>query len=134
MYNPSRFPWTQAPFGQAGAGVIGVEPTRTLVTLRGFSSLASPADMRLIFQGTNEFARSSTDAVVLTNPVYEDITWPEFSSFGTSGNLATQNPTLVLNGAIARLGADDGGLAAVEISGSALISGGYIDVVRYGRL
>jgi hypothetical protein len=131
---PSRFPWTAAPGLQAGAGIIGIEPTRTLVTLRGFTTLASPADMRLVFQGTNEFARDSADAVVLTNPVYEDITWPQFDSFGTSGNLASQNPVLVLNGAIARLGADDGGLAAIETSGAALLSGGYIDVVRYGRL
>ena len=131
---PSRFPWTSAPFVQRGAGLIAVEPTRVLVALRGLSALASPADCRLIFQGTNEFSRDSTDAVVLTGSVYEDITFPSFAHFGSSGNLVDQSPVLVLNSAIARLGADDGGLAAVDISGAALLNGAYIDVVRYGRL
>lgn len=131
---PSRFPWTQAPAGQGGVGTIGVEPTRVLMALRGISPLAAPVDMRLIYQGTNEFARSSTDAAVLTTPLYEDITWPSWTATGTSGNLATQNPVLVLNSAIARLGADDGGIAAVDLSGSSALNNGYIDVVRYGRL
>lgn len=96
--------------------------------------------MRIIYQATNDFGLDSAGDIVLTNPVYQDVTWPAFSSVGTSGNLATQNPVIELvNNSLAnpltRLAADDGGIALVDLdSVGAPLTSGFVDFCRYGIL
>jgi len=137
---PMRFPWTQALQGanqiiQKGQAAVAItEGTRTIIALRGASSLAMASAMRIIYQATNDFGLNSDGSVNLTNPIFEDVTWGSFSSIGTSGNLATQNPFQVLTGGITRLAADDGGIVMVDNSGAARLSGLFVDVARYGRL
>lgn len=137
---PLRFPWTQALFGasqlsQTGSPVTAIaNPTRTLMVLRGASSLGAGSTMRMIYQATNDVGLNSAGAVVNTNPIFEDVTWPVFTSLGTSGNLATQNPFLMRTGGVARLAADDGGLALLDISGFEALTGLFVDFVRYGVL
>ncbi len=134
---PISFPWNQALRGvaaitQKGQPALGVEPTRTLLALRGVTALAAPADMRLLFQASNE-ETTSTGAVANSSVLFEDITWPVWAGVGTSGNLASsQVPYLVYTGGLARIGADNGGLALVDLDG--LLSGASVDFVRYGRL
>lgn len=74
-------------------------------------------------------------SVVLTNPVFVDVTFPAFASVGAGGDLATQNPVVLLdhNNPATRLAANDGGVVAVDTSGGAL-AGCYVDAVRYGHL
>ncbi len=135
---PGRFPWTKAYRGtgkvpQVGEGVIAIEPTRTVMTLRGVSALATAQPMRMILQGSNEGV-DSAGAAVLTDPVFDDVTWRDWTDVGTSGNLANVEPSMIYTGPLARMVADDGGLALVDLSGSSALSGGYVDFVRYGRL
>ena len=135
---PLRFPWTQAigntALTQAGSGVISLEPTRTLMVLRGLTTLATAANVRLILQATNDVGLDSAGAAVNTNPIFEDITWNSWSRLGTSGNIFTVNPAQMYTGIIARVSADDGGLACVDASGAASFPSTFIDFVRYGRL
>ena len=143
---PGRFPWNNAiaivsaaNVSQAGSPNIKPEPTRIVMTLRGASTLAAPANMRAIIQGSNEFdldAGGVAQALTLTNPSYQDFTWPAFASFGTSGNLATQNPTLDVDESspLCRLAADNAGVTFVDVSGSEALDGLFVDIVRYGRL
>lgn len=139
-YNwPLRFPWPHARRGtdsipQAGQGQLGVSPTRTGFTLRGVPTLLADANFRLIFQATNDFGVDANGAPILTDPVSEDWTFRAHTSLGVSGNLATQNPCLILSGLAARLGADNGGMVIVDASGTGALAGGFMDVVRYGRL
>jgi hypothetical protein len=146
-YNwPLRFPWTQALRGansisQRGQSTFSVvKPSKVIMALRGVSTLAAPATMRLIFQATDDFSRDVNNAVTLTNPVYIDVTWPAFNSVGAGGNLAVQNPTILLTdtnnataSAAVRLAANDGGVVCVDTSGGAL-AGCHVDFVRYGQL
>lgn len=137
---PLRFPWTQALQGsnsvpQQGSAAIAVEPTRVEMVLRtAGAALANPADMRILFQATNDFGLDSTGAVVLTYPVFETVTWGSYANLGTSGNLATADELLERAQGIARLAADDGGVLMVDASGAAALSGLFVDVCRYGRL
>ncbi len=137
---PFRFPWTQALFGtnsinQNGSPILSISnPTRTLMVLRGASTLGAGATMRMIFQATNDVGLNAAGAVVNTNPIFEDVTWPVWTSLGTSGNLATQNPFLMRTGGVPRLAADDGGLALLDVSGTAALTGLFVDFVRYGML
>jgi len=143
---PMRFPWTQALSGSSSISqkadpVLAItQPTRVALALRGFSTLPGSAGMRIIYQATNDFGLDSAGDIVLTNPVYQDVTWPAFSSVGTSGNLATQNPVIELvNNSLAnpltRLAADDGGIALVDLdSVGAPLTSGFVDFCRYGIL
>ncbi len=137
---PLRFPWSQALQGtaqviQKGQAILAItEPTKTILTLRGASSLAVAAKMRIIYQATNDFGLDSTGAVILTNPIHEDVIWGTWSSLGTSGNLATQNEFMVLTGGLTRLAADDGGVVFLDASGAATLNLLFVDVARYGRL
>ena len=90
--------------------------------------------MRAIIQGSIDFGLTSAGLVNTANPVHEDIAWPGWSSLGTSGNLATQNPTIIKDNTsiLSRLVADDGGLVFLDISGAAALSGLFVDVCRYG--
>lgn len=139
-YNwPLRFPWPHARRGasgipQVGQGVLAVTPTRTAFALRGVNSLATDSTFRLIFQGTNDLGLDSAGDPILTDPVSEDWAFRAFTSLGVSGNLSTQDPTLILSGLSARLAADDGGMVIVDASGAGAFTGGFMDVVRYGRL
>ena len=89
----------------------------------------------MLYQGTNDVGLDSASDVSLTlDPIFEDITWSTWTNLGTSGNLSTQDPFLMLNGGIARLAADDRGVLFVDASGAAVFSGLFIAVVRYGTL
>jgi hypothetical protein len=147
---PMRFPWTQAqraatgianPIFQKGNPLLSItDPTRCVLALRGLTTLAAPATMRAVFQGSNDVGLDNTGTVVLDNtgalgPVFEEVIWPQWAAIGTSGNLFSQVPALILdkNSLFNRLAADDGGLALIDNSGGALANG-YVDIVRYGKL
>lgn len=146
-YNwPLRFPWVEAERGaqnisQRGQATFAmVKPSKVVMVLRGLTTLAAPATMRLIFQATDDFSRDVDNAVTLTNPVSVDVTWPAFTSVGAAGNLAVQNPTLLLTdtnsstaSAAVRLAANQGGVVCVDTSGGALANC-FVDFVRYGQL
>lgn len=141
-YNwPMRFPWPHALRGataiaQRGQATFAItRPTKTILALRGVSTLAAPATARLVFQATDDLTRDVNGNVVLTNPVFVDVTFPAFASFGAGGDLATQNPVVLLdhNNPATRLAANDGGVVVVDTSGGAL-AGCYVDAVRYGHL
>ncbi len=138
---PMRFPWSQALKGsnsvsqQGKASLSVVDPTRTLLVLRGLTTLATAASMRIAMQATNEVGLDSAGDVSLTTlPLFEDVTWPTWTSFGTSGNMATQVPAIMYTGILARVAADDGGVVFIDLSGTAALTGLFVDVVRYGRL
>jgi hypothetical protein len=140
---PMRFPWTQALRGSSSINQIGrpalaiANPSRILVALRNVTTAAAGSGprVRVIMQSTNEVGLDSTGAVVATNPIFDEIAFPEWSSVGTDGNLATQNPAVMYTGLLARVAADDGGVLFVDVSGTAAtLNGGYVDVVRYGFL
>lgn len=136
---PMRFPWSQAFSGtvnQKGTPLVMIaRPTKVIMTLRGATSLAAAAAMRMAFQATNDLSIDSTGIPSTTPPpVFEDVNWPLFSSLGTSGNMATQNPLIVREQGIGRLSADDGGMLFIDASGAASLNGLYVDVARYGKL
>ena len=145
---PSRFPWTNASantsvgvVGQQGQPHIAPIPTRTILTLRTLGALVAVASMRCIVQGSNEFALDKggvAGSLDLTNPIYEDVNWPAFASLTSGGgNLSTQNPSIILDAShpLTRCGADGGGVVFVDGSGAAaLLTGAYVDVVRFGTL
>lgn len=142
-YNwPLRFPWTQSVRGaqsisQRGQATFSVvKPTKTILVLRGLSTLAANTNLRLIFQATDDFTRDPNNVVNLTNPIFEDVTFPAFASLGAAGNLSTQNPQILLdhNTFASRIAANDGGVVAVDASGAGTLAGCFLDVVRYGHL
>lgn len=142
-YNwPMRFPWTQAVRGASSISQRGqstfsvVAPTKVMLALRGVSSLAANTNVRLIFQATDDFTRDPNNLVSLTNPLFQDVTFPLYASLGAGGNLATQNPVVLLNHdqPASRLAANDGGVVAVDASGAGTLAGCFLDVVRYGQL
>lgn len=137
---PLRFPWTQALQGssslpQKGKPLLAItQPTKAIIALRGKTSLAAAANCRVIIQGTNDFNRDSSDAVVLTATQYATVVFPSFTRIGTSGNMATHDPMVFVKDDWIRLGADDGGVLFVDNTGAATLNGCFADVVRYGRL
>lgn len=142
---PMRFPWTQASRGasaisQAGAAIIGIaEPTRITMSLV-LTALPTASDMRIVFQETNDFDLDSTGAVIATQARFVDYTWGTYAASGITGNLNTAYPVFDLTGPAARLAADDGGVALVDMTpgvtagAPGLITGQYVDIVRYGKL
>jgi hypothetical protein len=140
---PMRFPWTQAlrdasSISQSSKPSISIaRPTRVLLVLRGVTTIAAGAGARLrvIMQATNDVGLDSAGAAVLTTPMFDEISFPEWSSLGTSGNLATQNPGVMYEGLLARVAADDGGVLFLDVSSvAATLTGGFVDCVRYGKL
>jgi hypothetical protein len=112
------------------------------MTLRGITTLAASTPMLCIIQGSDEFcldAGGVAGALTLTTPVFTTMTWQPWTSLGTSGNLATQNPTLEfessgIDSPLNRLSADSAGIVFVDASGAGTLNGGFVDIVRYGRL
>lgn len=134
---PTRFPWPHAVFGaeqltQAGTPVLSVVPTRTMLSLR-MSALASSATMRVYFVGSDELAEGPTGAVNLTEAPSYDVIWGVWSSIA-SANFPAQFQFQYLPVELYRLGANDGGVVFVDGSGGLLLSGQFVDVVRYGVL
>lgn len=132
---PMRFPWTQAMRGtisQQGAAVIGIKPSKVMMSLR-LASLGAPADMRMVIQSSNDLDLSSAGAVVLTGPRFDTYTWGSYVANGGAGDLATNYPVVEYNGPLNRLAADDGGVCLIDMSASTLTDA-YVDVVRYGKL
>lgn len=142
-YNwPLRFPWVEAVrsqslnISQRGQATFSVvKPTKVIMALRGVSTLAAAASMRMIFQATDDFTRNPNNIVSPLNPIYQDVSWPAFASVGAGGDLATQNPQIFFdhNTFPPRVAANNGGVVLVDTSGGAL-SGCFVDVVRYGHL
>lgn len=121
---PMRFPWTQAVAGassqtQRSQPVVAVEPTRVLLRLR--TNLAAPADMRVLAIGSDDF----DGADLAQTPAAIDMTWGDWTGPGY------QVQELPMR--MGRLGADDGSVALLDMSGGDL-EGVFVDVVRYGRL
>ena len=147
---PLRFPWPhafRAVTPQKGEAIVSIaDPTRAIFVRRGFDSLANPADMRVIFQATNDFGLAPNpiqvapfppDVPILTDNPYRDMTWGTFTSVVVSGNLAKQNILQEMPPDFVRLAADDGGIVMVDISNGGQggdLQDGFVDVVRYGRL
>lgn len=152
---PIRFPWVQASNksggAQPGQPLLAPEPTRIVMALRGVTSLGTPANMRVLIQGADDFnldAGGTAGSLSQANTIFEELQWPQFTSIGTSGNLATQNPVLTIDGAssvgkaLMRLGCSgipaqstSVGVTFVDDTGvAALLAGAYVDVIRYGRL
>lgn len=142
-YNwPMRFPWVEAVRGAAGISQRGqstfsvVKPTKVMVALRGINGLPANANVRLIFQATDDFTRDPNNLVTLTDPLFQDITFPAYTSLGAAGDLATQNSVILLNHdqPTTRLAANNGGVVAVDATGVGGLAGCFLDVVRYGHL
>lgn len=137
---PLRFPWPQAlrgasSFPQKGQPIISIaNPTRIIMGLTGLTTLAVATTMRMVWQGSNDLSLNSAGAIVTTPVHFKDINWPPWTSLGTSGNLSAQRPILQFADEHARLAADDGGVLFIDASGAETLSGGYVDVVRYGTL
>lgn len=134
---PLRFPWTQAVRGadnvdQKGQAIIGVEPTRVLMTLR-LGNLAAASRMRILAQESNDFGLSSSGGLIAAETVFQDYVWGAYTVNGGGGNLGTNYPVVEPSGPWYRLAADDGGIQLIDMSGGALANA-YVDVVRYGRL
>jgi hypothetical protein len=135
---PLRFPWTQATRGasavsQAGAAIISIgKPSRILMSLR-LASLANPATMRMLFQGTNDFDLDSLSALILSPVRFIDYTWGLYAASGVAGNLGTNHPVVEISGEAVRLAADDGGVALVDLSASTLTDA-FVDICRYGQI
>ena len=135
---PIRFPWTQAqrgpvPVSQQGAAIISIaEPTRVEMSLR-LGVLAAPAEMRMIIQASNDFDLDANGDPILTGPRFDTYTWGSYAANGGGGNLGLNFPVVQYDGPLVRLGADDGGVTLVDLSGGAL-TGAFVDLVRYGRL
>jgi len=137
---PLRFPWTQAargplPISQAGAAIISVsEPTRIEMSLR-LPSLGAPANMRFIFQGTNDLDLDSLGNVILTPNRFVDYIWGTYAANGGVGNLSVNFPVKELTGEVPRLAADDGGVQLFDLdAGATGITGAFVDVARYGKI
>jgi hypothetical protein len=142
-YNwPMRFPWVEAVRSAANISQRGqatfsvVAPTKVMLALRGVSSLGANTNVRLVFQATDDFTRDPNNLVTLTNPIFQDVTFNAYTSLGAAGNLATQNPVVLLdhNTPASRLAANNGGVVAVDASGAGTLTGCFLDVVRYGQL
>ena len=160
---PLRFPWVAAVNAQSnaqnGSPLLGIEPTRIVMALRGLSTLAIAAPMIAIIQGSDDFCLDpggvpSTGASgappTMTNPLQDEFLWPAFFSYGTSGNLATQNIPLDFGPEhpLCKLGVDGiqsspslpaasipaVGVTFVDASGAGVLAGAFVDVVRYGRI
>lgn len=133
---PLRFPWQHmfnSTIQQYGQPQFSITPSRVMMRLR-LNTLAAPATMRMLFQGSNEFDIGATGTgTPSTTPVsYFPITWGSFAASGGAGDLATQYPVEQLEDSFIRLGCDNGGVSLV--SSDAALIGQYVDVVRYGRL
>ena len=135
---PGRFPWAFAQFGssalnQRGRAALSLHPTRTLLRLRA-TSLAAPADVRILFFGADVLAQNGAVPPVtsLTDVGFMDMTWGSFAAFGVGLGLTAQ-PTQMLTGQLERISCNVGGIVMMDISGGAL-NGLFCDVVRFGRL
>lgn len=140
---PLSFPWVKAmrfdatltAIAQGGKPVLAVMPTRSILVLRGITGgLVNPASVAAMFQGTDDFGLDSAGAPILTNPVTDYLTFPSYTLLGGAGNLSNQAQFIVQDGVWARLSADQGGVAFVDNTGAATLSGCFIDICRYGRL
>jgi hypothetical protein len=136
---PMRFPWINAVRGatsinQRGQPNIGIVPTRVLMTLR-LDTLAAPADMRLAFQGTNDFGLDAAGVIIPAETVGFHHTWGTWAPpAGGAGNLATTFQVDFLAERGMRLAADDGGVALIDMSVGGDLIDAFVDVVRFGTL
>lgn len=139
---PLRFPWPYATSGasnlaQKGQPGIAVSPTKVALRLRLGQLTPDPADMRMLFYGTNDFdlAADGTIASAVISG-FQDMTWGSFQTYaGSTGVGTNQFPTQTFgeNTQLARFACDEGG-AVIFTDQTGLIDGEYVDVVRFGRL
>ena len=131
---------------QALAPVLAVEPTLTLVRLVTTTGVITiPPTVRFLFYATKEFDLNGANAFASTPVGFEDEGFPSVAQLGAGG--APQCPVLTLtSGLLAAIGIDSPsggttGMGVVAIDrgdgddvSTAGAAGGYIQVVRYGRL
>lgn len=134
---PTRFPWPHATSGlnrlpQKGTPGLAVTPTRTLLKLN-VADLASAADMRVFFVGTDAFDELAGVTTLTNPPAAVDVIWGTWASVA-SANFAQQFQTLMFTGELERLGANGGGVFFVDATPGLDIAGASVDVVRYGKL
>lgn len=139
---PTRFPWQYALSGidatnsypQRGQPALAVAPTRTLLRLR-MQTVSAAAAMRVFFTGTDAFDEDNTGNIVAGNPATAvDVQWSSWASVAVAGVYTQQFQTQMFTGELERLSCNmGGGVALVDLSGGVL-TGQYVDVVRYGVL
>jgi len=139
-YNwPTRFPWplaiNDAVNAQGGSAVLHVEPTRLVMALRPPSDvpLVAPISMRILYQATDEFGFNAYD-VATAQVQFVDEVWGSWSEAGMAGAAIAARPMMEMPSLDGRIGANAGGITLVDLSGTAALSGAYVDIVRYGRL
>lgn len=133
---PTRFPWPGASYGtnaisQAGKPILSVTPSQTIMSLRG--PLAAAATMRVYFIGSDAFGENAAGNIDLTDVRGYDVIWGTWASIA-SANFATQYQLQTFVETVPRVGANEGGVFFVDASGTAALTGLYVDVVRYGVL
>jgi len=140
---PHRFPWPYAVRGtnnltQRGQPALAVTPTKTALRLRIDDMSAGPADVRLLWYGTNDFdldVNGAITAPATTTSGFMDITWGTSSPYASSVGVGTHQyqTQFFSDSQLTRFAADEGG-ALVMTSTDARLQGAYTDVVRYGVL
>jgi hypothetical protein len=133
---PTIFPWLAAargaaPIDQAGASIISLEPTRTLMSLR-LGTLAAPAEMRVQIQGSDDFDLNASFA---TDPAafrFVPYTWGTYVPCAGVSYPVVEAPT-----EWTRLGCNNddsaNGFVLTTVAGTP-IENAFVDIVRYGRL
>lgn len=156
---PLRFPWIMAfkgtpvggsfvsAIGQSGKSNLSVEPTRTLMRLRGNVALGAFAPVRVVWWSTEAF--DANEAMIIPAPA-ASTTYYWQSSFPANIDgifITPHNPAIEIDPTFARVGADatpDGQKAfgiTIEVPfASPLLTGGpaggpcEIDILRYGKI
>lgn len=143
---PIRFPWPGAVSGMTGGTAQGqlpvggvVNPTKVMARLRA-NVPAGGAVTRFIMFDIDEFDRDSTYAVptALTAATSVDVVWLPWAQSGITitggtGTLEYQVQELDLTTPISRLGGDNCAVVVVDVTpGGPVLTGSFIDIVRYG--
>ncbi len=109
---PQRFPWPHAvgpsAQSQAGSAVISIsQPTRILMSLL-LTSLPASDTMRMLLEGSNEFAVKSDGTLDTTLNRFVDYTWGSYTNEPIAGADVTNTDQN--------------------------LQGAFVDVVRYGKI
>lgn len=121
---PYTFPWANAAavssgvtLPQSGPPMLAVRPSRTFLIART-TALTAPAAARLLW--------SAADADDSGTVKYLDVQFP--AQIATT----TGNPIIAIMDEILPLGGDNCILTIKDLTGTAALTGVYIDVLRYG--
>lgn len=138
---PLRFPWPNAfrdaaSIAQGGGPIVHVQPTRTVLRLRG-QPTNSAAMRALIFRNADlDEASDGSYPAIPSQVAYEDIVWPSVTNSGVTvgGSATTEMPTIVLDAThpLTLLGGDQCAVIFVSVSGDTTLDGLFVDVERFG--